>query len=272
MSDKTTPTDPASLNALRRLGQDPDEVETYRRVGRMPCIVTGKRAAVASLPGGGFFDLVPLTRDLRTQPEEIGVDAFQAVHGVGLRAEADRIALEHPRPLGIRGLADRWTRAARIREIAATIDLDQLWHWYPSPSSGTEWCTSKQGVAVELSALGCAALRHRVASDPDAAAQCDESCWPNGIPSELVEDLDDEERDALFGWVRRRIDREEERLRDERGQALGEGMLMDYVLGSDWHPNDDRDALARAVADELGVTDEQARLLIEAATEGRWTS
>lgn len=60
---------------------------------------------------GGRFDLVPLTQCNHADAGEARTTQrkdFERCHGLDLRAEADRIAIEHPRPLGIRGLADRW--------------------------------------------------------------------------------------------------------------------------------------------------------------------
>jgi hypothetical protein len=87
-----------------------DEADLVRA---MPCLITGttpsEPAHVTSRgAGGGCFDLVPLSPAMHRQQHEVGIESFQACHGLDLRAEADRIALDHPEPLGIRGLARRW--------------------------------------------------------------------------------------------------------------------------------------------------------------------
>jgi hypothetical protein len=48
--------------------------------------------------------------------------AFERHHKISLRAEADRIALEHPKPLGLRGLAAKWPDVQRY-------DRDALVGW-----------------------------------------------------------------------------------------------------------------------------------------------
>ena len=77
--------------------------------------VTAKRFGVGSEPahnpsigaGGGRFDIVPLCAHHHAEQHQHGVKTFAAKYGLDLRAEADRVALGHERPLGIRGLADR---------------------------------------------------------------------------------------------------------------------------------------------------------------------
>ena len=89
------------------------------RVRAMPCLVTGttpsEPAHVTSRgAGGGRFDLVPLSPAMHRQQHDVGIETFAACHGLDLRSEADRITLEHPEPLGIRGLARRWADGQRL--------------------------------------------------------------------------------------------------------------------------------------------------------------
>jgi hypothetical protein len=56
---------------------------------------------------GGRMDIVPKCRKHHTEFHTIGVISFGEKYGLDLRALADERALEWPRPLGIRGLADR---------------------------------------------------------------------------------------------------------------------------------------------------------------------
>jgi hypothetical protein len=60
---------------------------------------------------GGRFDVVPLCAKAHANSSEARTpkrEVFELHHEVDLRAQADRLALEHERPLGILGLADRW--------------------------------------------------------------------------------------------------------------------------------------------------------------------
>lgn len=185
--------------------------EEAERVRRMPCLVavvqgvswysergecSGQLAAAhvtARAMGGskgGRFDLVPLCAHHHDEAGEAKTSkriAFEARHGLDLRAEADRIALEHPEPLGIRDLAARWA------------------------------CGETPG--------GCGAL-----------------------PPECQGPLDAYESDALLGWVRRRMAREVDRREVRR-------CWPDHVEpGCQWDglADDDREALAHAVAHDLG--------------------
>jgi len=58
--------------------------------------------------GGGRFDIVPLCSAHHAEQHAVGIDTFARLHSLDLRAEADRVALGHASPLGIRGLAERW--------------------------------------------------------------------------------------------------------------------------------------------------------------------
>lgn len=63
---------------------------------------------------GGRFDVVPMCSKAHRNAGEARTtmrEAFELLFGVDLRAEADRIAFGHERPLGIKGLADRWVQA-----------------------------------------------------------------------------------------------------------------------------------------------------------------
>lgn len=154
------------------------------RVRVMPCLITGtvpsEPAHVTSRgAGGGRFDLVPLSPAIHEQQHGVGIESFQACHKLDLRAEADRIAVMHPEPLGIRGLARRWVAAHAWRERQEVIF---------------------------------------------------------GAP------LDDYEREALFGWVRRRMER-------AGSKPSGE------------HVSD--------IAEALGLSNEEAFALCTAAREWR---
>jgi hypothetical protein len=84
--------------------------------GSTPCCRGTVQAAHVTARGmgavkGGRFDLVPLCAHHHALAGEAGTSQradFEARHGLDLRAEADRVALEHEAPLGIRGLALRW--------------------------------------------------------------------------------------------------------------------------------------------------------------------
>ena len=77
--------------------------------------------------GGDRFGLAPLCATHHPEAGERGTSqraAFEARYGLDLDGEADRIALEHERPLGIRGLADRWAsgRAAALEAMGVHGD------------------------------------------------------------------------------------------------------------------------------------------------------
>jgi hypothetical protein len=125
--------------------------EEAATVRLLPCTVLGccvspcQPAHVKSRgAGGGRFDIVPLCHDHHREQHRVGIKTFAAKHALDLRAEADRIALAHSEPLGIRGLARRW---------AAHIE-------------GPRWA------------------------------------FVDSLPAPL----DDHERAALLGWVRRRLE------------------------------------------------------------------
>jgi hypothetical protein len=146
-------------------------------VRAMPCLVTGATpsdpAHVTSRgAGGGRFDLVPLSPALHRQQHLVGVDSFAGCYRLDLRAEADRVALAHPLPLGLRGVALRWVkeRLRWRRAQAAARDLVR--------SDGAEL------VAV------CRLVDEILAIEVLGA-------WTD-------EALTDYEAEALFGYVRRR--------------------------------------------------------------------
>lgn len=110
----------------------------------MECVVSAVRypdaqivpAHVLSIgASGGRFDIIPLRWDLHEDQHRMGVETFAAKHGIDMRAEADRVALEHARPLGIRGLADRYAPgrvvACEFAEFTPleTYECDALRGW-----------------------------------------------------------------------------------------------------------------------------------------------
>jgi hypothetical protein len=64
-----------------------------------------------------------------------------------------------------------FTERAEAVRLADTLTVEQLREWIRYPS-GTEWTTDAMGFGVDMSPIGCAAFRHRVATDIDAAAHC----------------------------------------------------------------------------------------------------
>jgi hypothetical protein len=101
-----------------------DEADAVRA---MPCLCRGHGALVRCSgdivdahvktrgSGGGRFDVVPLCDGHHTEQHRIGIRTFAARYGLDLRAEADRIAIAHSEPLGIRGLARRWPAELSVR-------------------------------------------------------------------------------------------------------------------------------------------------------------
>jgi hypothetical protein len=104
--------------------------EEAATVRLLPCTVLGccvspcQPAHVKSRgAGGGRFDIVPLCHEHHREQHSVGIKTFAAKYALDLRAEADRIALAHSEPLGIRGLADRFViRCACVHEWAARPD------------------------------------------------------------------------------------------------------------------------------------------------------
>lgn len=124
----------------------------------------------------------------------------------------DRIALEHERPLGIRGLADRWgwKHVGACFITATTTDTDVL-HLYADRG----WLEYEG-----------------------------EGYW---VPTAQAI-LDDYELSALLGWVRRRMAREVE-ARRRRPTPAAAGGWPDEDDNTD---DRDLEALSHAVAQDLG--------------------
>jgi len=84
---------------------------------------------------GGRFDIVPLCSKAHANASEEGTtrrQVFELAFDVDLRAEADRLALEHERPLGLRGVGDRWAIVVgnlRGEAIISPYELDALGSW-----------------------------------------------------------------------------------------------------------------------------------------------
>lgn len=133
----------APVNRKRKAASDArnfgDEAE---RVRSMPCLC-GHVPVLDGDPHGRptwcrgtvqAAHLVPLCDAHHREAGEAGTSqraAFEQRYGLDLRAEADRIALEHPRPLGIRGLVDRWLIASTHdgRGILDPYEIDALLGW-----------------------------------------------------------------------------------------------------------------------------------------------
>lgn len=93
-----------------------EEGEAIRRLGCLtgapgPVVLAHVVARGMGNARGGRFDIVPLTQAMHTAAGEANTGQrtkFERQHSLNLRQEADALALCHARPLGIRGLADRW--------------------------------------------------------------------------------------------------------------------------------------------------------------------
>jgi hypothetical protein len=105
-----------------------DEAEAVRALpclcrGRGPFVRCAGPVAAAHVKSrgasGGRFDLVPMCKAHHDEQHAVGVETFAASYGLDLRAAADRVALEHAAPLGIRGLVYVWMsgRAAAIKAM-----------------------------------------------------------------------------------------------------------------------------------------------------------
>lgn len=141
-----------------------DEAEAVRA---MPCLVTGTTPSepahvVSRGAGGGRFDIIPLSPAMHAQQHSVGVESFAAAHRLDLRAEADRVALSHEAPLGVRGLAKRWAK------------------WWDASVARAHGAFEAMPVLLAVEALAA-------------------------MPS-MPEPLDDYEREALLGWVSRRME------------------------------------------------------------------
>jgi hypothetical protein len=164
----------------------------------LPCLVCQETpcdpAHVTSRgAGGGRFDLVPLCRMHHDEQHAQGAVTFETRKRLDLRAEADRVALLHAPPLGVRGLAQRW--AGRRASVLAA------------------------GAAVAAFAVF------------DFPAGIEHSARVHPVP----EPLTDYEREALLGWVRRRMDAEVAEARTQRdSDSFARGWIvavLEEVLG-----------------------------------------
>lgn len=122
----------------RNFGYEADAVRAMpclackRSAPQMSDSTTSRSVAAHVVPrgmggaNGGRFDLVPLCPKHHADAGEERTSrraGFEARHKLDLRYEADRIALEHANPLGLRGLAERWiTRCACGHEWAGRPD------------------------------------------------------------------------------------------------------------------------------------------------------
>lgn len=186
---------------------------------------------------GGRVDLVPLCH---VHHEEAGEArspfraAFEQRYGLDLRAEADRIALEHPRPLGIRGLADRWAQ----------------WRYYWTVRQAHESGDGPQPNAPEVAPLDAyetAALlgwvRREIAREVERRTASHRRAW--SFASQLGLPIEWDANAGLVALVQR-----EQRGRGERPW--------------DGRDDDDHDALADHIVAVLGLSSDVARLLCEA--------
>jgi hypothetical protein len=115
---------------------DEDFGEEARTVRLMPCLVAGcavqpcQPAHVKSRgAGGGRFDIVPLCHVHHREQHDRGIKTFAAKYSLDLRAEADRIAVMHSDPIGLREVARRWADAPDGVSGPAGYDLDALLGW-----------------------------------------------------------------------------------------------------------------------------------------------
>jgi hypothetical protein len=111
---------------------DQDFGEEAKTVRALPCLVAGccvtpvEPAHVKSRgAGGGRFDIVPLCHAHHREQHSRGIRTFAKIYGFDLRLEADRVALEHSEPLGIRGLA----RDYATGEVVTDHTADALLGW-----------------------------------------------------------------------------------------------------------------------------------------------
>lgn len=160
----------------------------------MPCCVRGCRrfstaAHVVPRKMGAVFgcrlDLANLCPDHHVEAGEERTSAraeFEQRHRLDLREVADRIAVAHEPPLGIRGVMVRWL--AWRKHLAAKRRFDDL-------------AAAARVALAELDGHGSEELHQQlgVAQNEMIAAWRDE------------EDVEDYEREALFGWARRWADR-----------------------------------------------------------------
>jgi hypothetical protein len=167
-------------------------------VRSLPCLVCGGLAEPAHVTsrgaGGGRFDLVPLCRTHHDEQHSAGVETFAERHGLDLRAEADRVALLHGAPLGVRGLAQRWV-----------WELDVL--------------SAAHGVSASVVAYAKHGINHGTALlQVFTTRRMLEALEPHKGPKGPSTDY---ERDALLGWVRRRLERNGSIAQAGIGEDLG---------------------------------------------------
>jgi hypothetical protein len=160
---------------------DQDFGEEAKTVRALPCLVAGC-CMVPSEPahvksrgaGGGRFDIVPLCHAHHREQHGRGIRTFSKIYGLDLRLEADRVALEHSEPLGMRGLARRW--AASDGHLITT--------------TAEEWAVAQ-------------AMADRGVADYQGTAEGE------GRPGAwLVAPLRGYDLEALHGWVRRSMERD----------------------------------------------------------------
>jgi hypothetical protein len=200
-----------------------DEAEAVRT---LPCLCRGRGPFVRRFgpvtaahvksrgASGGRFDLVPLCQAHHDEQHAVGVETFAASYGLDLRAAADRVALEHVRPLGIGGLVDAWIagRAAAVEamgvhgEGVAERDLFE-WAFQDDEYGGNallgwvrRWlaacdpakAATRPGLALALSGvLGI----HQF----DAFNLCEAAGWPEPSVTS-VERVVESERQLPEGW------------------------------------------------------------------------
>lgn len=130
--------------------------------------------------GGGRFDIIPLCQGHHDEQHACGIETFATRYGLDLRAEADRIALGHPRPLGIRGLADRWTGLADAQPMVCDDDpaTERLGNYELSALLG--WVRREIGRSPAVTRLGkaWAIVEALGLSEHNALTLCEAAGWP----------------------------------------------------------------------------------------------
>lgn len=222
----------AAANRKRNFGPEADAVRAKPCLACVAvCAMTGRftirqsEAAHVTACGMGAakgccMDIVPLCSAHHEEAGEARTSqraAFEARYGLNLRREADRIAVGHEPPLGIRGHAQRWAPACPYcrnhpgRDIRDGMVTD---------------CPDCDGVGRVTP--GMQAYADGVASGSD-------------FTGPLIVPLADHERDALMGWVRREMEREVER--------RSAGQVGDDEPPFAW----DREAIAHRIMQALGA-------------------
>jgi hypothetical protein len=110
----------------------------------MPCLAEGRGLARCMGPihvahvtargrggcKGGRFDQVPLCAAHHRLAGEAGTSdraMFERLHVLDLRAEADRIALLHSEPLGLRAVARRWVQYNALADAVIATKTRVAW-------------------------------------------------------------------------------------------------------------------------------------------------